>query len=52
MSSTGQSRQAGPSDRLPFLVRFWASKNEHKKIQKQHITLYMNLTLFITNIPA
>ncbi len=22
---------AGPSERLPFLVRFWASKNERKK---------------------
>jgi hypothetical protein len=28
-SSTGQYRYAGPSERLPFLVRFWASKNEH-----------------------
>jgi len=28
LSSAGKPREAGSSERLPFLVRFWAIKNE------------------------
>ena len=31
VSSKGKFRNARPSDWLPFWVRFWADKNEHKE---------------------
>jgi hypothetical protein len=35
------ARSSGPSERLPFLVRFWANKNEHKNVFNMIVTNYM-----------